>query len=128
MIFTTQAMASKTVMICKPRQDATTDKLYFRLVKPVLGESNVQEKWKGKWFDWNSPRGNELKPSELEIYDSAAKLTVYYKPDETFGIRKEMEILIDFEFGTRTVTQKSFASGKELKDVELNFEWPCEIQ
>ena len=114
-------------MICNSTSQVDPEKVYYKLVKPLLGEPNVQQKVKGKWFDLDAPRENDLQPSELEIYDSAAKLTVYFKPGAN-GFRNVVEFLIDFEFGTRTQVIKLFSSNKELTGMEQTWEYSCEIK
>ena len=45
--FTTQAMAAETVMICNSISQVDPEKVYYKLVKPLLGEPTVQQKVKG---------------------------------------------------------------------------------
>ena len=128
MTFATQAVAGETLMACNAVTQVDPEKRYYKLVKPLFGEPSVQQKVKGKWVNWCRPRPTvEIKPCELEIYDSAAKLTAYFLPDAT-SFRAVHEYLIDFEFGTRTNIIKRFKSDKEFTGMQRTWKYSCEIQ
>ena len=70
MTLSTQVNAAETVMVC---QLDDGDKVYYKHIKPLIGEPTVMQKIDGNWEPWQASYTNAYKANELWVYDSGAK-------------------------------------------------------
>ena len=142
--FATQSMSGETVMVCDADNNESR---YYKLVKPLFGPSKVKQKVDSRWKDWCRKNPNWPEYScNLEIYSSGAKLTgydfvindktIFKETDISVGLKmgdkltEETTILIDFEFGKRSVSEKYYINEKisDIKTWRVDKEYSCEIK
>ena len=144
MTLSTQVNAAETVMVCDADEG---EKIYYKHIKPLVGEFSVKQKLHGKWSEWPERGDDDYQPPKVNIYNSGAMAVMYAsrKLDNSSSdflgmpknmpLRKVTTITIDFEFGFRTYetalsylnSNGNYTSNQKLKGYENTNKYSCEI-